>query len=151
MNICFPSLSYPMNGSATSGVGSQVRMLAHSLIDSGNSISVIDVAEKDQGTVTDDRGAEIHRMRSGNLHWFAGKLPLIGKVLALPIRELEYSVAVWRGVRRAAKPRKLDLIEGTETGMLLVALLRRNAPLIIRLHGEQYTFHKYTPELRLSW
>jgi glycosyltransferase involved in cell wall biosynthesis/LmbE family N-acetylglucosaminyl deacetylase/SAM-dependent methyltransferase len=150
MNICFPSLSYPMNGGATSGVGSQVRMLAHGLIDAGNSISVIDLAENDQVIVKDDRGAEIHRMRGGNLHWFAGKLPFVGKVLALPIREIEYSIAVWRGVRRANKLRRLDLVEGTETGMLLVAIFSRNVPVIIRLHGEQYTFHKYTPGLRLT-
>src|SRR5712671_1587678 len=150
MNICFPSLSYPMNGGATSGVGSQVRMLAHGLIDAGNSISIIDLAESDQVVVKDNRGAEVHRMRGGNLHWFAGKLPLVGKLLALPIREIEYSIAVWRGVRRAHKLRKLDLIEGTETGMLLVAMFSRNVPVVIRLHGEQYTFHKYTPGMRLT-
>lgn len=148
MNICFPSLSYPLNGDATSGVGSQVRLLAHSLIDSGNSISVVDLAERAQ-VVTDDRGAEVHRMRCGNLHWYAGKLPLLGKLLALPVRELEYSFAVLRGVREANKVRKLDLIEGTETGMLFVSLFCK-APVVIRLHGEQYTFHKYTPGLQLT-
>ncbi len=150
MNICFPSLNYPINGCATSGVGSQVRLLAHSLIDAGNSISVVDLAENDEFDVTDERGTQVLRMRNGKLHWFAGKLPLVGKVLALPIRELEYSFAMWRGVRQAAKTRRLDLIEGTETGMLLVALLCRKVPVIIRLHGEQYTFHKYTPGLSLS-
>src|SRR5258708_10655590 len=150
MNICCPSLSYPLNGGPTSGVGSQVRMLAHGLIDVGNTISVVDLADSDQVMVKDDRGAEVHRMRGGNLHWFAGKLPFVGKILALPIREIEYSIAVWRGVRRAHKLRKLDLIEGTETGMLLVAMFSRNVPVIIRLHGEQYTFHKYTPGLRLT-
>lgn len=150
MNICFPSLSYPMNGGATSGVGAQVRMLAHGLIDAGNSISIVDLVESDQVIVKDDRGVEVHRMRTGNLHWFAGKLPLVGKALALPIREIEYGIAVWRGVRRANKLRKLDLIEGTETGMLLVAMFSRKVPVIIRLHGEQYTFHKYTPGMRLT-
>ncbi len=150
MNICFPSLSYPLNGGPTSGVGSQVRMLAHGLIEAGNTISVVDLAASDQIIVKDDRGAEVHRMRGGNLHWFAGKVPFVGKFLALPIREIEYSVAVWRGVRRAHKLRKLDLIEGTETGMLLVTMFSRNVPVIIRLHGEQYTFHKYTPGLRLT-
>src|SRR5258706_8490960 len=150
MNICFPSLSYPMNGGATSGVGSQVRMLAHGLIDAGNSISIIELADSDQVIVKDDRGAEVHRVRAGNLHWFVGKLPLAGKVLAWPMREIESSTAVWRGVRRANKLRKLDLIEGTETGMLLVAMFSRKVPVVIRLHGEQYTFHKYTPGMRLT-
>ena len=150
MNICFPSLSYPVNGYASSGVGSQVRLLAHSLLESGNSISVVDLTEKEETTTTDEHGAQILRMKSGKLHWFAGKLPLIGALLTLPLREIEYSIAAWRGVRAANKLRKLDLIEGTETGMLLVALLSKRTPLLIRLHGEQYTFHKYTPGLRLS-
>ena len=151
MNICFPSLSYPVNGYAASGVGSQVRLLAHSLLEAGNSISVVDLAETDESSTTDEHGAHILRMRSGRLHWFVGKLPIIGALLTLPLREIEYSVAVWRGVRAANKVRKLDLIEGTETGMLLVALFSKSIPLLIRLHGEQYTFHKYTPGLRLSF
>src|SRR5258706_5135725 len=112
MNICFPSLSYPMNGGATSGVGSQVRMLAHGLIDAGNSISIIDLADSDQVIVKDDRGAEVHRMRAGNLHWFAGKLPLAGKVLALPMREIEYRIAVWPG---APLPDKSTTMEPVAT------------------------------------
>src|SRR5258706_6493079 len=121
MNICFPSLSYPMNGGATSGVGSQVRMLAHGLIDAGNSISIIDLADSDQVIVKDDRGAEVHRMRAGNLHWFAGKLPLAGKVLALPMREIEYSIAVWRRGRRVNMLRNVDPIATAWTAMLVVA------------------------------
>jgi glycosyltransferase involved in cell wall biosynthesis/LmbE family N-acetylglucosaminyl deacetylase len=150
MNICFPSLTYPVNGYASSGVGSQVRLLAHGLIDAGHTISVVDLAEKTASQSTDEHGAEVLYVKSGKLHWYAGKLPLIGKALAPAIRELEYSLAVWRGVRRAGKRCELDVIEGTETGMLLVALFPSKAPLIIRLHGEQYTFHKYTPGLRMS-
>jgi glycosyltransferase involved in cell wall biosynthesis len=43
----------------------------------------------------------------------------------------------------------IDLIEATEHGSLFVALWMKNFPLIIRLHGERYTFHKYTPDLSL--
>ena len=147
MNICFATLSYPLNGSASSGVGSQVQAIAHSLIDAGHTVSVLNLTTKESRTGTaerDGRGVEIYHVRSGNLHWFAGKLPFVGKALALPMREIEYAVAVWRGVRRANKVRKLDLIEGCETGMLLLTLFSKT-PVIIRLHGERYTFDKYTP------
>src|SRR4030095_6615356 len=117
---------------------SQVRLLAHSLIDSGNKISVVDLAENEEGCATDEHGAQVFRMRSGKLHWFVGQFPLLGDVLSLPLREIEYSIAVWRGVRQANKTSRLDLVEGTETGMLLVALLSKKTPLLIRLHGEQY-------------
>ena len=149
MNICFPSLSYRHNGKATSGVGSQVCSLAHALIDAGHSVSVIDLAGDKPALVT-DHGVEVYRETAGRLHWFLGKLPLVGNTLALPLREIEYSIAVWRGVRKANRSRRIDLIEGTETGMLLLALLWKKTPLIIRLHGEQYTFQKYTPGMRLK-
>jgi len=153
MNICFATLSYPLNGGATSGVGSEVQAIAHSLIDAGHSVSVLNLTTEEERTETDDRderGAQIHHVRSGNLHWFAGKLPFVGKALALPVREIEYAIAVWRGVRRANKVRKLDLIEGCETGMLLVTLFSRKTPVVIRLHGEKYTFDKYTPGMDMS-
>ena len=150
MNICCPSLSYPVNGEATSGVGSQVRLLAHGLVDAGHTISVIDLAVDEPTVVADERGVEVYRERCGNVHWFVSKLPLVGKICTLPLREIEYSIAVWRGVRKANRVRRIDLIEGTETGMLLLALLWKKSPVVIRLHGEQYTFHKYTPGMRLS-
>jgi len=151
MNICFASLNYPLDGRATSGVGSQVRWLAQSLAQAGHSVSVIDLATDDQNSSADDRGVQVYRMRSGNLHWFVGKLPFVGKLLALPLREIEYSIAVWRGIRLAGQTHEIDLIEGTEAGALLLPLLCRRIPLVIRLHGDRYTFHKYTPGLRLTF
>jgi glycosyltransferase involved in cell wall biosynthesis/LmbE family N-acetylglucosaminyl deacetylase/SAM-dependent methyltransferase len=148
MNICFASLSYPAEGETSSGVGTQIELLAQALVKAGHSVSVIDHAGNGVTRVSDDRGVRVYRMRSGKLHWFAGKLPLLGNVLALPLREIEYSIAAWRGVRRAQRDGKLDLIEGTETGMLLLPWLMKKVALVIRLHGEQYTFLKYTPGLR---
>jgi len=150
MNICFASLNYPLNGRASSGVGSQVQCLAQSLVKAGHSVSVIDLATNGQNRIVEDRGVKVYSMRSGNIHWFAAKLPLVGKVLALPIREIEYSIAVWRGIRRAGQTQDIDLIEGTETGALLIPLLSRAIPLIIRLHGERYTFYKNTPRMALK-
>ena len=43
MNICFATLSYPLDGSATSGVGSQAQAIAHSLIDAGHTVSVLNL------------------------------------------------------------------------------------------------------------
>ena len=150
MNICFASLNYPLDGRATSGVGSQVQSLAQSLVKAGHSVSVIDLATNSENCIVEDRGVKVYRMRSGNLHWFVSKLPLVGKVLALPIREIEYSIAVCRGIRRAGQTQQIDLIEGTETGALLIPVLCKRVPLVIRLHGDRYTFHKYTPGLQIT-
>jgi glycosyltransferase involved in cell wall biosynthesis/LmbE family N-acetylglucosaminyl deacetylase len=149
MHICFPSLSYPLNGEPASGVGSQVRLLGHALAEAGHSISVVDLASE-PNVITDAPGINVYRVCAGKLHWFAGKLPLVGKSLSVPLREIEYSYAVWRGVKQSHRARKVELIEGTETGMLLLALFWKHSPIVIRLHGEQYTFEKYTPEMRLK-
>jgi glycosyltransferase involved in cell wall biosynthesis len=108
---------------------------------------VIELAENGQPSIREDSGIQIHRVTRGNLHWFVSKIPLLGKALALPVREIEYSLAAWRGIRHAGQ---VDLIEGTETGMLLAALFHKDTPLVIRLHGETYTFHKHTPGMPLS-
>ena len=150
MHICFPSLSYSLNGEPTSGVGSQVAVLAQALVNAGHRVSVIDLAGDRAEMLTDNRDVRVQRVQVGKLHWFISRVPLIGGVLALPVREIEYSLAIWRGVSRTNKSQAIDVIEGTETGMLLLALFWRKAPVLIRLHGEQYTFVKYTPGMRLT-
>jgi glycosyltransferase involved in cell wall biosynthesis/LmbE family N-acetylglucosaminyl deacetylase/SAM-dependent methyltransferase len=147
MHICFPSLSYPLNGEPTSGVGSQVRLLARALTAAGHQVSVVDLSQ--QPYVNDDDGVAVHRVRAHSVHWLIGKLPLIGKTLVLPARELEYSFAIWKAVRAIDKTQRIDVIEGTETGMLMLAR-GKGTPLVIRLHGEQYTFQRFTPGTKLS-
>jgi glycosyltransferase involved in cell wall biosynthesis len=147
MKICYASLSYPSNGGAPSGVGSEIQFLAENLAPIGNSISVVQLTENGENDTIEERGTRIHRVSRGNLHWYVSRIPLLGKALALPIREVEYSLAAWRGIRRAGR---VDLIEGTETGMLFAVMFRKQTPLVIRLHGEKFTFHKHTPGLTMS-
>jgi glycosyltransferase involved in cell wall biosynthesis/LmbE family N-acetylglucosaminyl deacetylase len=148
MHICFPSLTYPLNDEPASGVGSQVRLLAQALKETGNAISVIDFSQN--AAINDDHGVAVHRVPPTRFHWLVFKALFIGKSLALPVRELENSFAVWRAVREIHKSRRIDVIEGTETGMLFLALWWRQSPVIIRLHGEQYTFQKFTPGIKLT-
>jgi glycosyltransferase involved in cell wall biosynthesis/LmbE family N-acetylglucosaminyl deacetylase/SAM-dependent methyltransferase len=150
MNICFASLSYPRRGETSSGVGTQIEILAQALLKAGHSVTVIDDAGSGPTSENEDRGVRVHRMRSGKLHWYASKLPLVGNALALPLREIEFSIAVWRGVRSAQRAGSFDLVEGTETGMLCLAWFLKNIPLVIRLHGEQFTFLRHTPGARIS-
>jgi glycosyltransferase involved in cell wall biosynthesis len=148
MNICFVALSFPPKGEPTSGVGAQVRVLAESLNAAGHSVRIVTLGSSNATRY--ESGIEVHEIRGGNLHWYIGKLPLVGRLFLEPVRELEYSIAALNGVRRAAKTRAVDLVEGAETGMLFLAMLWRRSPVVIRLHGEQYTFHKYTPGMRLT-
>jgi glycosyltransferase involved in cell wall biosynthesis len=148
MNICFVALSFPPKGEPTSGVGAQVRVLAEGLIAAGHSVQIATLGSSNATRY--ESGIEVHEIRGGNLHWYIGKLPLLGRLFLEPVRELEYSIAAWKGVRRAAKNGAVDLIEGAETGMLFLTMRWRQSPVVVRLHGEQYTFHKYTPGMRLT-
>lgn len=124
-------------------------MLAHALVARGHTVSVVDLAEQ-PALLADEHGVDVCRVRSGRLHWFLSRIPLVGNTLSLPVRELEYCWAVWRATRRIHRLRPIELVEGTETGMLLLALFWRHCPLVIRLHGEQYTFQRFTPGTEIT-
>lgn len=149
MHICFASLNYPLNGGA-SGVGTQTRSLAQGLAARGIEVSVIMLSAASETEPLTDGAVRIYPTATTSLHWYLGKIPALGKLVLLPVRELEYSFAVWRALRRVRADGPPDLIEATETGALFVTLCSRRTPVLIRLHGEQYTFHKYTPNLKLT-
>ena len=147
MNICFVVLSFGSADKPASGVSVQVRLLVEGLTAEGHSVQVVTLGAADR--IRREDGIEVYEVKPANGHWYLSKLPLLGRFLALPLRELEYSWAAWKGLRQAQKSRPITTVEGTESGMLLVSLLQKGNPTIIRLHGEQYTFHKHSRELRM--
>jgi hypothetical protein len=122
MHICFNALDYP-SPLGGGGVGNQVWLLAHALVDAGHKVSVVALAQKGLPPVSDDGGVRVYRVACGNIHWYASRLPLLGALFALPIRQLERSWATWRQVRAVHRAEPIDIVEGTETGMLFVARL----------------------------
>lgn len=149
MNICFLSFDYP-SAMSGGGVGNQVRILGRALVRAGHQVTVVALAHPGLPALQEDEGVQVHRVQPGGLHWYASKIPGVGALVTLPLRELEYAWAGYQMVRQLHKQRPFDIIEGTETGALGVALRLPNVPLIVRLHGERYTFHKYTPGLSLT-
>lgn len=149
MNICLVALDYPTAGGG-GGVGSQTQSLARALVKLGHRVTVINLANPDGGGPVGDQGVRVHRVSRGPLHWYASKLPWLGDIIAAPLREIEDSWRVYRVVQRLHQSDPFDILEGTETGMICIALLLRRVPRIIRLHGERYTFNKYTPGLPLT-
>lgn len=149
MHICFISLDYPSTSSG-GGVGNQVRAIGSGLVREGHAVSVIALKQKGIPDFSVDNGVRVHGISVGPLHWYISKTPGVSSLLTMGLRELEYGWATYRKVMRVHSEKDIDLIEGTESGALLTALLFREAPVIIRLHGEHYTFYKYTSELRLS-
>jgi glycogen synthase len=146
MRLCFLTPNYPSQHGG-SGVGTQVRTLARGLVRHGHAVTVVALANAGTPGASDDQGVAVWRARAGNLHWYAYKLPVLGRLLVLALRELEYARALYAPLRQLHRQQPFDLIEATETGAIWAALRMRHVPLIARLHGEEYTFHKYTPDL----
>jgi glycosyltransferase involved in cell wall biosynthesis/LmbE family N-acetylglucosaminyl deacetylase len=65
-------------------------------------------------------------------------------------REWEWSRTVVTAVEEVHRGDPIDVIEGSETAMLHIARRLPAVPMIIRLHGEPYTFFKFTPDLGLT-
>lgn len=149
MHICFAALDYP-SSSGGGGVGNQVRTLARRLRARGHAVSVVALRSQGLPARSDDGGIAVYRVDVGNWHWYAGKLPLLGDALSRPLRELEYSQAVYQQVRAIQQQQPIDLIETTETGGFWLARWLRAIPQLARLHGEQFTFRRYTPGLPLT-
>ena len=149
MHICFLSLDYP-SPSGGGGVGNQTQTLGRALVRQGYMVTVVALAQPGQPAIMDDGGVRVYRVAQGSLHWYIYKLPWLGRHLALAVRELEYGWAAFRQLQRLHAQTPFDLIEATETGAFWLALLLSSLPLVIRLHGEQYTFCKYTPDMPLT-
>ncbi len=149
MHICFASLDYP-DEIGGGGVGTYVKTISHEMIERGHRVSVIALRkDKELSDRSNDKGVNIHWITPGNMHWYVSKVPFIGRFLALPVREIEYSNAVLNAIRTIDQEEPLDVVEGTETGAYYFSRLRPGIKKIIRLHGEAYTFAKYTPPGRI--
>lgn len=142
MNICFFALEHHSLGSG-GGIASYLDALVTELARCGHEVHIIVKGKRDNTRQLDDKTV-LHEFRGGNLHWYLSKLPLIGKHLALPIRELEWSLGFYQILESIKKKYQFDLIESSETGNLFTALFEKKIPLIIRLHGSTYSFERST-------
>jgi glycosyltransferase involved in cell wall biosynthesis/LmbE family N-acetylglucosaminyl deacetylase len=149
MHICFNALDYPSELGG-GGVGNQVQLLARALVAAGHRVTVLALAQQGLPDEADDHGVRIVRIRPGNWHWYLSRLPFVGPLLTLPVRELERSWAAWRRITQIHDDDPVDVIEGTETAMFFLPRRLAAVPYFVRLHGEPYTFVKHTPGTRPS-
>jgi glycosyltransferase involved in cell wall biosynthesis len=149
MHFCFLALDYP-TPSGGGGVGNQAQLVGRDLVRRGHAVSVITLMDSSGRPYWTDNGVEVYAAAFGSWHWYLSRLPGIGRVLGLVVRELEYSLAAWRTFKKINAKKPVDLVEGSETGCLLPSFCLKKIPLIIRLHGEVYSFHKHTPGLGLT-
>jgi glycogen(starch) synthase len=142
LNICFFALEHHAIGSA-GGIASYLDGLTGELAKLGHGIHIIVKGKRDKSIELEKR-VFLHEFKGGSVHWYLSKLPLVGKIIALPVRELEWSFEFWQKLRDLKKIYCFDLIESSETGNLMTGLFEKSIPIVIRLHGSAYSFEKAT-------
>ncbi len=144
MHIGILSLEAPYESSG-GGIAAYLRALLPGLAGAGHRATVIANSKAEKVESHLDGAVRVVPVRLPNLHWYLAKAPLVGRIGALPVREVEWSVAFERAARRIFEQDPVDVLESCETGALMVGR-RAMAPLVIRLHGSAYAFRKHSGE-----
>jgi glycogen synthase len=139
MHICYLAVDY--HGSTSGGgIASYINTIGRALVKEGHKVTVLTNGTRYETTCED--GINLVRAPFGNLHWYLHKLGLPGG-MALPVREMEWSLVFRRRLEELIEKEHIDVIEGCESGLLLLGSpIIRAIPLVVRLHGEQYVFAK---------
>ncbi len=148
MKIGFVTTESPYGDTSACGIAAYLRALIPALSDAGHVVTVFSNSKEDKHFLAEDGRVTVHHLRLPSSHWYAAKLPGIRELAPLPLRQLEWSAALYRRVARIAAQTGLDVIESTEAGALF---LNRIAPLVIRLHGSEFIFRRHSNQpLNLS-
>jgi glycosyltransferase involved in cell wall biosynthesis len=143
MHIGFVTAESPYSTAPGGGIAAYLRAVIPAYLDAGHRVSLFAGADKQEEFRAEDNRLEVHHFRLPAAHWYASKLPLLRKLITLPLRQLEWSTAFYRQVARVAAHERFDVLECTEVGGLFLSAL---APLVIRLHGSEAVFRKYTSQ-----
>ena len=150
MHIGFVTTESPYGDRNSCGIAAYLRALIPALVDAGHRVTVF-ANSKERRTFTTDSGVLVHHFRLPSTHWYVSKIPGLRGLATLPLRQLEWSAAFHRRVARVAQHDKIDVIECSESGALF---LSRLAPLVIRLHGSEFSFRKHSAlplDLSVRW
>ncbi|MDH5506008.1 MAG: glycosyltransferase family 4 protein [Anaerolineae bacterium] len=139
MHICFTAIDFHTDKSG-GGIASYVQALGAALVDLGVRVTVI--AKGEQIERQEHGGIHILFWPFGNISWYLHRIRILGSWPILPVRELEWSYSLRKAVLYVHREHRIDIIEGCETGNLLLA--QTGIPLIMRLHGEAYSFAKHS-------
>jgi starch synthase len=144
MHVGFLTLESPYDATGGGGIASYLRGVIPALRAAGHRVTVMANTREAAGEVERD-GVRVLNLRLPNLHWYCRRLPLLGRALTLPVRQLEWARAFARAVTDVTRRDPLDVLESTELGALTLAG-RAPAPVVVRMHGSDHVFRKYTGE-----
>ena len=122
------------------GIAAYLRAVIPEIAAVGHRVTVFSNANEERVFSPAER-ISVHHFRLPSFHWQTSRVPLIRAMFPLPLRQLEWSRAFHSQVARVAAQDKIDVIEATEAGSIL---LSRIAPLVVRLHGSELTFRQHS-------
>jgi len=140
MHICFIAIDFHAEKSG-GGIASYINTIGQEFIRQGHHVTVISKGLRH--VEFDYESMRIIQIPLGNLHWYLYKTQVLS-CFSLPVREIEWSLAINKCLQTILKSSDIDLIEGCETGGLFLNWLPQLPPVAIRLHGESYVFQKYS-------
>jgi glycogen(starch) synthase len=141
LHIAFVTPESPYGDAAACGIASYLRAIIPAIVDARHHVTVLAKSTEEKIFMAEGGRVSVHHFRLPSLHWYSAKLPLIRNFAPLPLRQFEWSFGFYREVARLHAQQKIDIIESTEAGSLF---LSRIAPVVIRLHGSELTFRKYS-------
>ncbi len=141
MHIGFVTFESPFRSNAGGGVASYLRGVIPALIEAGHRVTVITRPDSYRAPAGFDKIARVVPVKLPSAHWYLSKLPLADRFCVQPVREVEWSIAFQRASSRAMREDPMDVLETTELGSWWLAR-RPAAPVVIRLHGSDYTFRR---------
>ena len=132
----------PYETSSGGGISAYLRALIPVLADAGHRVTVV---AKSRGTEVQTRCGGKVKIVPAELpgsHWYLSKVPLLSR-FTHPVRQVEWSQGFYQAACRVFRDDVPDVIETAETGALQLAR-KPIAPLVMRLHGSNFTFQKFS-------
>ena len=139
MNVCFVAIDFHSRHYG-GGIASYVCALGSALTERGHTVTVIANGMKREWCEID--GLRVFLWPMGSLHWYWYRSRVPSRWGVLPLREIEWSLSIRHALREVIQSHPVDVIEGCEAGNQFIT--QSSVPLIMRLHGEQYVFAKYS-------
>jgi len=143
MHIVYISIESPYDEKRGGGIASYLRAIIPAMLAQGHQVTLISHASQPPTNLPSNNNLRVKHIRLPNIHWVLSKTGKIADPLLLPVRQIEWSAAFYLAARRILQKHPADVIETAETGALFFAL-HEPQKLVVRLHGCDYVFRKFT-------
>src|SRR5262245_48425667 len=133
MHIGFIAPESPFDRRGGGGIAAYLRAMIAGLIQAGHRVTVVAGSHEPVIQHSYGEACRVVHIRLPNLHWYLAKLHASARSTVLPLRQIEWSFALYKAARQVFERDPIDVLESTETGAMLLARYPL-APLVIRLH-----------------